>query len=75
MKRLFIAGGLAATLLLAVAVPLSSAAPLPSATPESVGMSGERLARLGAAFQAAIADRAFPGVTSRTHRRSTSSAR
>lgn len=62
MKRLSMAGALAAILLLAAAVPLTGAAPLPSATPESVGMSSERLAKLGVAFQAAIAAREFPGV-------------
>ena len=40
-----------------------SAAPLPEATPESVGISSERLKRLDAAFQKIIDDKELPGVT------------
>lgn len=40
-----------------------SAAPLPEATPDSVGMSSERLKRLDAAFQKIIDDKELPGVT------------
>ena len=39
------------------------AAPLPEASPDSVGMSSERLKRLDAAFQKIIDDKELPGVT------------
>ncbi len=39
------------------------AAPLPEASPESVGMSSERLKRLDATFQKIIDDKELPGVT------------
>jgi CubicO group peptidase (beta-lactamase class C family) len=39
------------------------AAPLPEASPESVGMSSERLKRLDATFQKIIDEKELPGVT------------
>ena len=39
------------------------AAPLPEGSPESVGMSSERLKRLDATFQKIIDDKELPGVT------------
>lgn len=39
------------------------AAPLPEASPESVGISSERLKRLDATFQKIIDDKELPGVT------------
>ena len=39
------------------------AAPLPEASPDSVGISGERLQRLDATFQKIIDDKELPGVT------------
>ena len=38
------------------------AQPLPTAKPEQVGMSSERLARLGPALKAQIANERFPGA-------------
>lgn len=63
MKRLPLAGALTALALLIAAWPVASlAAPLPTATPESVGMSSGRLDKIEAALGAAIAEGAFPGV-------------
>ena len=42
---------------------LAWGAPLPEATPDSVGMSSERLTRLDATFQKIIDDKELPGVT------------
>ena len=47
---------------LAVALPALAADPLPRATPESVGMSSERLARIGAALRADIDKGRIPGA-------------
>src|SRR5687767_12319711 len=46
-----------------------TAADLPTATPESVGMSSSRLARLDAALQAEIAARKLPGIVVAVARR------
>jgi CubicO group peptidase (beta-lactamase class C family) len=51
-----------ALLLFAFASALHAADPLPRATPESVGMSSERLARLTSALQAEVAKGKFPGA-------------
>jgi CubicO group peptidase (beta-lactamase class C family) len=56
----------AATLLLGVTVP---AADLPTATPESVGMSSARLARLDAAIAADITAGRLPGIVVAVARR------
>ena len=47
---------------LAVALPALAADPLPRATPESVGMSSERLARIGQALRADIDKGRIPGA-------------
>ena len=46
----------------AIALPALAADPLPRATPESVGMSSERLARIGAALRADIDKGRIPGA-------------
>ena len=46
----------------AIALPALAADPLPRATPESVGMSSERLARIGAALRADIEKGRIPGA-------------
>ena len=46
-----------------VLASLAWAAPLPEATPDSVGISSERLTRLDATFQKIIDDKELPGVT------------
>lgn len=51
-----------AVLLTVFASALQAADPLPRATPESVGMSSERLARLTAVLQAEVTKGKFPGA-------------
>ena len=46
----------------AFALPALAADPLPRATPESVGMSSERLARIGSALRADIDKGRIPGA-------------
>jgi CubicO group peptidase (beta-lactamase class C family) len=53
---------LSAFVMLAVAFPALAADPLPRATPESVGMSSSRLARIGATLRADIDTGRMPGA-------------
>ena len=53
---------LAACITLAVTLPTIAADPLPRATPESVGMSSERLARIGQMLRADIDKGRIPGA-------------
>ena len=51
-----------AVLALGIALPALAADPLPLATPESVGMSSERLARLGEVLRADVENDRLPGA-------------
>ena len=57
---MFIAASL--VLLFAACYTAIAATPLPTASPESVGLSGEKLAAIGAALEAAVANDSFPGA-------------
>jgi CubicO group peptidase (beta-lactamase class C family) len=46
----------------AVWTTIAAAQPLPKASPESVGMSTERLGKLTAALQQEVADKRLPGA-------------
>jgi len=48
--------------LTAFALPASAADPLPRATPESVGLSPERLARIGALVDTEVREGRMPGA-------------
>jgi CubicO group peptidase (beta-lactamase class C family) len=76
MKRVIRAISLAAILILVFSLAASSqtisgkhSPPLSEATPESVGMSSERLARLEALFQKSVADGDVPGAVALVVRR------
>jgi CubicO group peptidase (beta-lactamase class C family) len=66
MRRLL---RLAVLLLALTTAPAMAADPLPRGTPESVGMSSERLARIGAALQAEVERNRLPGAVTAVARR------
>ena len=51
-----------AVLLTFLSIPVAFAQPLPTATPEQVGLSSQRLERLGQTIRAQIANERFPGA-------------
>ena len=51
-----------AVLLTFLSIPVASAQPLPTAKPEQVGLSSQRLERLGQTIKAQIANERFPGA-------------
>ena len=53
---------LLAGLLTFLSIPVASAQPLPTAKPEQVGLSSQRLERFGQTIQAQIANERFPGA-------------
>ncbi|MGF1551278.1 MAG: serine hydrolase domain-containing protein [Paracoccaceae bacterium] len=61
--------GVGAAGLLSATLALAQTAPLPRAEPETVGLSAERLDRIGAAFQREIDEGRLPGVVVMVARR------
>lgn len=51
-----------AALLTFLSIPVAFAQPLPTAKPEQVGLSSQRLERLGQTIKAQIATERFPGA-------------